>query len=206
MPKNPKKSSKTTTKITKNAARSHQKPLEGTDTPKQGTTAVRKNHPTWALLLALIIVVGGSILFLGGLSGWFGTKKVTLSPEYYASDTTLTNSDGQFLERLTPERYQELADAGKSFIIFVDQNNCQVADRVRGFIENYANEFGLKPYRMMFSDMRTTSLHDTVKYYPSVIVIENGQLRDALDASAEDDAEIYNDYGAFKTWLSNLVR
>lgn len=169
-------------------------------------TKQHKKLPTWVLVLLLIAVVGGSTLFICAVAGLFNDKKVSLSPEYYASDSSLTLSDGTFLELLTPERLAELEANKKSFIVFADQTDCVNAERLRSFLANYTSETGLKIYRLMFSDLKKTDLKGQVKYYPSVVIFSNGSPVAWLDASSDADANAYNDYDAFKLWLESHLK
>lgn len=166
-----------------------------------------KSKPVWALILALILVVGCTLLFVGAAAGWFSEPTlVTLDPEYYTSDTSLENTDGDFLALLTATDYQSLIDQQKSFLIFIDQTNCNNADRMRTYVQDYATESGIKPYRMMFSELKNTNLKGQVKYYPSVVVISRGRPVAWLDADSDADAPAYNDYTAFKTWLDGILQ
>lgn len=164
-----------------------------------------KKLPTWALILLLILVVGGSALFICAVAGVFDSKKVTLNPEYYASDSSLTLSDGDFLELLTPERLAELQSEKKSFLLFVDQTDCVNADRMREFLAAYTAETGLKPYRILFSDLKNTPLYNEIRYYPSTALISDGSLFAFLNANSDADADAFNDYAAFKLWLDQKL-
>ena len=206
MSKKTQKSAKTAPKSDQNAARGAKKPLAASEPSKSGARAPQKQRPVWALLLALLVVVGGSLLFVGAAAGWFsGSPKATLDPEYIAATSDATNTDGDFLTRLTPEDYQKLVEEQKSFVIFVDQPACVTADRLRGYTTQYASEHGVKPYRMMFSDLKKTALHNQVKYYPSFVVVSDGTPIAWLKTDADEDAAAYNDYGAFKTWLGDKL-
>ncbi len=174
--------------------------------PSSGSGVRKAKKPTWLLVVILVVVIGGGILFMFAVSGRFGAGKVRLDAEYYAATSALENQDDKFLELLSAERYDELAAAGKSFVLFVDQTNCVNADRMRGFVTDYAVETGLKPYRMMFAELKRTGLHDTVKYYPSTVVVAKGRPVKFLDASADEDAEEFNDYEAFKAWLDGILQ
>ena len=55
--------------------------------------AKKKNRKILPLVMALIVVVLGSILFVGAASGWFDNHKIKLYAEYY--------SDGSELMELT---------------------------------------------------------------------------------------------------------
>lgn len=202
----PQKSTKTGPKTGQNVPRALQTPPEASHTPKQAPKAAQKSWPVWALILALIGVVGGATLFVCAAAGLFNQpQKVTLDPEYLAATSDLTNADGIFLELLTPERYQELVDQQKSFLLFVDQTDCTTANRLRGYLTEYTAATGVKPYRLMFSDLKQTSLKGQVKYYPSVVLISDGQPIAWLKTDSEADAPAYNDYAAFESWLnSNL--
>lgn len=182
--------------------------IAGSKTPSKAPSRPqeRRKAPTWLLVLVLIIVVLGGVLFIGAVSGWFGPSEVELDPEYYNSDTTLAYEDGDFLELLTPERLSELTGAGKSFVVFIDQSNCVVANRMRGFVTDYAKEAGIKVYRMMFSEMKETPLHEEIKYYPSMAIVSDGSLVAWLDADSDEDAAIYNDYGAFQEWMNQWIK
>lgn len=166
----------------------------------------RKKLPVWALVLLLFAIIGGTTLFICAVAGIFGPQKVSLSPEYYAEDSSLTLSDGIFLELLTPERLAELENSDKTFAVFVDQTDCINADRLRGFLTDYTSETGLKIYRIMFSDLKNTDLNGQVKYYPSVAIISNGKLIAWLNANSDADADAYNSYDAFKTWLETKIK
>lgn len=149
------------------------------------------------LLVSLLVVVVGSVLFVGAVSGWFSEAKVELDAEYFA------DIDG-FLE-IDAEKYDEMINAKKSFIVFVDQNGCNTADRLREYVLRYAKDKGITISRIMFADMKESLLHNSVKYYPSVAIIEKGDVRTYLRADSDEDAVIYNDYEEFKTWMEKSL-
>ena len=163
-------------------------------------TEKKKQRNVLGLIVALVVVLMGSVLFVGAVSGWFSDNKVVLDAEYYCSE----KCDGEYMD-LVGVDYEELVKSGRSFVVFVDQDGCTTADRLRGYVSDYAKEVGVKVYRMMFAEAKELSLHDYVKYYPSVVIVSKGKVVGYLRADSDDDAEMYNDYDAFKKWMSNYL-
>lgn len=158
----------------------------------------KKQMGALSLVIALVVILMGGILFVGAVSGWFDDPKVKLDEEYYTDEA-------EFVE-LSVEEYEGLIEAKKSFIVFVDQDGCTTADRLREYVEQYMAETGVLVYRMMFNKMRESSLHEWVKYYPSVVVVDKGTVRVYLRADSDDDAEAYNNYDAFKGWMGQYLQ
>lgn len=150
----------------------------------------------WQLVLLLLIVVGGALLFVGAVGGWFGKSEIILDAEYYCNGSC----DNAMME-LDGAEYEKLVKNGSSFVVFVDQSGCTTADRLKGYVMDYASEMGIRVYRMMFAEARETSLHDYVKYYPSVVVVSHGKVVKYLRADSDEDADYYNDYELFKGWM-----
>lgn len=161
----------------------------------------RKQLGVLGLIIALVAVLFGGALFVGAASGWFDHAEVTLSSEYICGETC----DGELMT-LDVSGYEELMAAKKSFIVFVDQGGCTTADRLRGFMQDYAKEKGIKVYRMMFEQVKESSLHENVHYYPSVAVISKGKVVGALQADSDEDAGAYNDYDIFKEWIEKYLK
>ena len=157
-----------------------------------------KNGGVLALVVALVVVLIGGVLFVGAVSGWFDDPKVKLDTEYYAEGA-------EFME-LSPGEYEGLVEAKKSFVVFVDRDGCTTADRLRKYVTRYMTETGILAYRMMFAELKETSLHENVKYYPSVVVVEKGVVRGYLRADSDDDAGAYNDYDTFKEWMKRILQ
>ncbi|MBQ1387260.1 hypothetical protein IIY68_00455 [Candidatus Saccharibacteria bacterium] len=160
--------------------------------------AKKKNRKILPLVMALIVVVLGSILFVGAASGWFDSHKVKLDAEYYA--------DGAEFMELTAGEYEGLIEAKKSFVVMVDQSGCTTADRLREYVTRYMTETGILVYKMMFEQVKESSLHDQVKYYPSVVVVDKGVVRAYLRADSDEDAEVYNNYNAFREWMEKYLQ
>ena len=157
---------------------------------------------TWQLLVGLLLVISGTTLFIVGVSGGFGIKKATLDDEYLHP----CDKCGFSYMEIGPEEYEKLVEDKKSFVVMVDQNGCTTAERLRDeFVRKFAIDKGIKVYKMMFSDVKKTSLNNFVKYYPSVVVISKGEPIGWLRADADEDAEAYNNYEAFEKWIGKYL-
>ena len=154
----------------------------------------------WKLVRLLIRLLGGGVLFIGSMAGWFDSKRVVIDEEMFCE----TECD-KYLVDIDASSYEELVKEKKSFILLIDQNGCDTADRVRSFISDYAKEYGMKVYRMMFSDMKETTLHDIVKYYPSVVFVSKGSPMAWLKADENNDSDKYNNYEVFREWIDNNI-
>lgn len=152
----------------------------------------RKTKTIWLVVWLIIIVVGG-VLFVGAVAGWFGGGDFVLDAEYYSEEPGLRD--------LSASEYESLLAAKKSFIVFVDQNGCSTADTLREFVTKYAEDHNMIIYRMMFSAVKESSLHEKVKYYPSVVLVFKGKVWKYLRADEVADAAVYNDYDAFLRWM-----
>ena len=157
----------------------------------------KKQIKTGWLVAALLAVIAGGVIFMGAVSGWFGSKKVTLDAEYYA--------DGAEYMELSADEYEGLVTNKKSFVVMVDQNGCTTADTMREYVTRYMTETGIKVYRMMFEDLKDTTLHDVVKYYPSVVIVDKGRAVGYLRADSNEDAGAYNSYDEFKKWMEKYL-
>lgn len=156
----------------------------------------KKQAGVLGLIVALVVVLLGGVLFVGAASGWFDDTKAVLDAEYICGD----NCDGELMN-LGAAGYEELIQEKKSFVVMVDQEGCTTADKLRGFAVDYAKEAGIRVYRMIFSEVKETSLGNAVKYYPSMVVVSRGKVIGALRADADEDAEAYNNYDNFKIWI-----
>ena len=157
----------------------------------------KKQVGALGLVIALVVVLIGGVLFVGAVSGWFDDPKVTLDAEYYGEGA-------EFME-LTASEYEGLVEAKKSFVVMVDQNGCTTADRLREYATRYMSETGILVYRMMFAEVKESSLHEFVKYYPSMVIIDKGAVRGYLRADSDEDAEMYNDYDIFREWIGEYL-
>ena len=101
------------------------------------------------------------------------------------------------------EAYEGMIAQGRSFLLFVDQDGCTTADKLRKIVKDYTKSVGSFAYRIMYGDMAGSSLSDTVKYYPSVAVIKEGEVVRALRADADEDAGAYNNYDDFLKWIGD---
>ena len=167
--------------------------------------ARKKGMPKWAkiglLMVGLILVITESIVFAVSLVGWFDDKKkVEISSEYVCGAGEVP----EFINVDAPG-YEQLAAEKKSFVIFVDQGGCATADGLRERLMEYAKKKGIRINRIMFSEMKETTLHDKIKFYPSVAIISDGEVVAWLRADLAADAEIYNDYDALEKWLGKWL-
>ncbi|MBR2725324.1 hypothetical protein IKE97_01600 [Candidatus Saccharibacteria bacterium] len=151
------------------------------------------------LVILLLLVVGGGLLFIGAVSGWFNDSKVVLDAEYDCADDC-----SSFIE-VGADQYEDLINEQKSFIVLVDQGGCKTADRLRNFMGEWAKENHERVVRMMFSEMKETSLHEFVKYYPSVVIIGKGEVKAYLKADSDEDAEKYNSFDTLDNWIRAYV-
>ena len=159
----------------------------------------KKQLGVLGLIVGLVVVLFGSLLFVGAVAGWFDDPKVVISEE-----DRCTEDCDKFVE-LDAAGYEDLVKARKSFVVLVDQDGCTTADRLRGYASDWAAETGVRVYRIMFSEVKESSLHDLVKYYPSFVVVDKGVVRGYLRADSDEDAEMYNNYDTFKEWMGRYL-
>ena len=160
-----------------------------------------KSFKTWQLIVGLVLIVGGTVLFIMGVSGVFNTPKAVIDADYSCND----GCDWEFME-LEPQNYENLIKEKKSFVVFVDQGGCTTADRVEEYITEFGKKNNFKVFKIMFEDMKETSLHDSVKYYPSVAVISKGKVIKWLRADEDEDSDMYNNYDAFEKWMQKYLK
>ncbi len=150
------------------------------------------------LIVALVVVVVGGVLFVGAASGWFSKSEIVLDQEYYG--------EGANYQELSVGEYEGLINDGKSFLVFVDQSGCQTAEELKGYMSQYMARHGVLAYKMMFSDAKNSSLHDAVKYYPSVAIVSKGKVVAWLRADSDEDAAAYNNYDDFEKWMNKYLK
>lgn len=151
------------------------------------------------LIVVLVVVLIGSVVFVGAVSGWFDDTRVTVNDEYICVDDC-----GELME-LTAEEYGRLIEEKKSFVVFVDQGGCTTADRLREYVRDWSKESGVRVYGMMFKDMKESLLAGFVEYYPSVALVSRGKVVTWLRADSDEDADVYNDYDVFRGWMKDHI-
>ena len=152
-----------------------------------------KNRKFVVVLGAVFLVIGAVGLIITALSN----QKFSLDPDQLGST--------EYID-ITGEEYEKLLNEKKSFLVFVDQSGCITAEGLRKNLEEIQKERNFKVYRIMFSDARETSMSDYVKFYPSLVIVEQGEIKSWLKADSDEDTERYKTKVDLEDWLNKYIR
>ena len=130
-------------------------------------------------------------LLLVGCSG-----KIKLEDKYYGKSKYID---------LDYSKVDDLIESKENFVIFIYQPMCTMSSSFEVLLDEYMKKSKISVYKMSFTDMKKTSLKDTVKFYPSFIIFKDGEVVDFLDADSDEDTKKYKELDAFKEWFESYV-
>ena len=76
---------------------------------------------------------------------------------------------------------------------------------LKAYAEKYAKNENIEILSMSIDEFKKTSYYKTVKYAPSVLIIEDGKIVTFLDAEKNSDIEKYQDIDKFTEWVSKYI-
>ena len=138
----------------------------------------------------IIVLILVSILLVGC------NGKIKLEDKYYKRS--------EFIDA-DPSKVNDLIKSKESFVVFIYQPMCTMSSEFEELLDEYMDIRKISIYKMSFSDIKKTSLKDTVRFYPSFIIFKDGEVVDFLDADSDEDTSRYKLVKSFKEWFESYV-
>lgn len=129
------------------------------------------------------------------LTSCSGNKKIYLSNEFY--------SEGNFKE--INNDYSINQYNNKTYLLFTYNNYCSLPIPCDKIFLEVAKKNNISILSMPFSEFKKTVFYDTVKYAPSIIIVDEGKVIKYLDANKDEDLEKYQDVDKFEKWLNENI-
>ena len=145
-----------------------------------------------SVAITSLLAVGG-IIFAITLNA---DKPFRLDDEYYATSEAIT---------ITKSDYEQLITNKKTFIVMIDKPGCTTTQAMREYMSNFPADMQFKYYRMMWQEVKNSSLHNFVKFTPSVAIINNGEVKVWLQADRDEDTEYFNSSEALQSWIRKYI-
>lgn len=175
------------------------------------STKIDKKSNKKLLIIAIATLVAlavfGFVFFkiLGGAG-----KKVEVE-ESIVLDAEYKNTDGKMIELAKneedPARFlDELAAEKKNFVVYVSLPICDGdAAKFKQFVLDFQRKENLSFVYITSDYIKDTFIYDTVKYFPSVIIVKEGKIINYLRYDSDEDVEYYKSYDGFSKWLKANV-
>lgn len=119
-----------------------------------------------------------------------------LDDQYYGSAS---------IEPVSVSTLQQLVDQKSSFAVFVSQPSCRASAELENILQSFTEQHQIHFYEIAFSDLKSLSFAEEVRFYPSFLIFKNGQLVDFLEADNDEDAAAYTSVDGFETWFTKNV-
>lgn len=92
-----------------------------------------------------------------------------------------------------------------TYILFTYNNYCTFKISCDMIFESFMDKYDIDFLSIPFEDFKNTKYYETVKFGPSILIIQNGEIINYLDANSDEDLPRYQDVEAFEKWLDNYV-
>ena len=145
-------------------------------------------------LMSGIVLIAIGLFFLGM---YIADDSFKLTSKYYGENKYI-DLDGKTLDKIIKDK--------ESFAVFVYQPMCAASSTLESVVTPFMGKYNLSLYKISYSDMKNTVLGKTIKYYPSIVIYEDGEIVDFLDANSGEDVDIYKTFDAFEKWFTSYVK
>ncbi len=121
-------------------------------------------------------------------------KKVYLEDEYYSLE-----------EGFIKTSKEEIASLDGNYVLYTYNNYCKFPVSCEDIFEEFMNQYHIRFLSLPFAEFKKTALYKTVKYAPSVMIVEDHKVVAYLDADSDLDVDKYQDVEKFKEWLEKYI-
>ena len=141
---------------------------------------------------------------------YFERFNYTLNFEFENTSTTIfyvsswfTNGEYYFFA----DNYKEIINSKGIKLIYVYLKGCSACNSFKTIINDVNLYNDLDIYQIEFKQLSSiNNLKSTdIKYAPSLIVLEDGNVLDYLESSSDEDKEYYKEAISLSKWLSNYM-
>lgn len=137
-----------------------------------------------------------STLILAGCNPPPPLEKISLTPAYY--------TNGALVDFQLAKEFNDLVDADDSFAVYVYLPTCAGCNLFKPHIEAFTTNNNIQIFTLNGSIVDYTSLKDVVKYVPSVVLFEAGEVKYHLDPT-ENEKKALESEKAFESWFFDRV-
>ncbi len=106
---------------------------------------------------------------------------------------------------ISKEQYEDMIKARKSFVVLVDSPTCVRSKKIEQMMKDMDEKYHFKYYRMMWSDVKQSSLSNYVKFLPSLAVINKGKVKVWLKADEDEDKPYFSSQKDLQRWLETNI-
>ncbi len=124
--------------------------------------------------------------------GCTNNKKIYLTDKYY--------NNGDFIS----VKANDIKD-NETYILYTYNNFCALPIHCETIFKEVLEKNKIDALSIPFEDFKNTSFYKKVKYAPSVLIIDNGEIVSYLDANKDEDLEKYQDTTKFLEWLKEYI-
>ncbi len=140
------------------------------------------------LLIALLLLVVGC-----------GDKKLE---KFYFEDDLYTKGE---ITDITLDEFKNLENDKKNFGVFVYLPGCTSCAEFSEVLNEFIKDNKINFYTISILDVSDTSITETIKYAPSMILYKEGKVVSYLDATSNDDKPALTNIDSFKSWIEEYV-
>jgi hypothetical protein len=132
-----------------------------------------------------------SIILLTGCN----KESIYLSDNFYNSSEFISTDSNTINE-----------DTNSTYLLYIYNNYCSMKIPCENIFKSVMEEYNISMYSLSFKEFKDTYLYDTVKYAPSVIIVDKHSIVDYLDSESDEDYDRYQDNKEFTKWLKEYIK
>ena len=143
-----------------------------------------------------IIIILTFIFLLTGCDNNISNEKFYLDDKYY--------NEGNYIE-INNEQMEELKEKKESYLLFTYNSYCSFKIPCDNVFENVMKKYKIDMYSIPFELAKETYIKNTIKYAPSVLIINKGKIMAYLDSEKDEDINKFQDEKEFESWLDKYI-
>ncbi|HAB66486.1 MAG TPA: hypothetical protein DCE23_03865, partial [Firmicutes bacterium] len=90
--------------------------------------------------------------------------------------------------------------------VFLYQPSCIASADFESVLNEFINSNKISIYKLTFSSIKNTEIGEKIKYYPSFMIYNKGEMVDFLESDKDEDVEYYTSKDGFTKWFTKYVK
>ncbi|MBD9115188.1 hypothetical protein EGP95_05340 [bacterium] len=123
-------------------------------------------------------------------------SKFYLNDEYYNA--------GKLVD-IDSKELTNILKSNDSFILFTYNPYCNFKVSCENIVENFSKNNNITIFKIPFEEFKNTKLYNTIKYAPSIILVNKGKIETYLDPNKDEDSIKYQEEKALKDYIEMYI-